>query len=506
MKKNNLFLSGVLLLIAVPLLFMASGCKKFLDRKPLTATLDDLKQGGIEGQVFGIYSAIKDYDIGQVFGGIPWQGMHNFRSDDSQKGSEPSDGAEWVAPFDNFQYVKDLWASNFYWDGHYSLIHLTNTALQTADSLHLTSLNDMVNIAEARFFRAFSYFDLVRTFGDVPKIDFRIYNAAQANIAKSPAAAIYALIDADLQFAAANLPADWKQGTTNQYPGRLTNGAARSLWAKTYLYRSNWSAALGLLQQVIASGKYSLYSSYFGIFKDAGENSSESILEWQNYVGPNRTDDHGSWYATCQGVRAAGSTGWNLGWGWNTPTDAFVNSFDAGDVRKASTVLFSGQSDDISTGGYGGTLPAYPTTLVQKYWNKKVYADPAVRASTGYLDGAYWINQRVIRYADVLLMTAECLNETGSGSQAAGYLNQVRTRVSMPSVAFVDQAQLRDAIKKERRSEFGLEGERFFDLVRWGDAVTVLGPLGYQNKCRFYPIPQPAIDRSGGVLVQNPEW
>jgi starch-binding outer membrane protein, SusD/RagB family len=503
MKKNKLFLSGVLLLMAVPLLFMAGGCKKFLDRKPLTATLDDLKQGGIEGQVFGIYSAVKDYDIGQVFGGIPWQGMHNFRSDDSQKGSEPSDGAEWVAPFDNFQYVKDLWASNFYWDGHYSLIHLTNTALQTADSLGLTGPENLANIAEARFFRAFSYFDLVRTFGDVPKIDFRLYNAAQANIAKSPASAIYALIDADLQYASTYLPVTWSTGTSNKYPGRLTSNAAKALWAKTYLFRGNWSQSLALNQQVINSGRYALLSSYYGIFKDAGENSSESILEWQNYVGPNRTDDYGSWYATCQGVRAAGSTGWNLGWGWNTPTTAFVNSFEAGDVRKGSSILFTGQSDDPSTGGYGGTLPA---TLVQPYWNKKVYADPAVRASTGYLDGAYWINQRVIRYADVLLMAAECLNETGSGSQAASLVNQVRTRASLPNISYVDQAQMRDAIKRERRSELGLEGERFYDLVRWGDALAVLGPLGYQHKCRFYPIPQPAIDRSGGVLVQNPEW
>ena len=166
---------GSIFLLAIPILFMVSGCKKFLDRKPLAATLDDIKQGGIEGQVFGIYSAIKDYDIGQVFGGIPWQGVHNFRSDDSQKGSEPSDGAEWVAPFDNFQYVKDLWATNFYWDAHYRLIHLTNNALQTADSLQLSGVESNVNIAEARFFRAFAYFDMVRTFGDVPKIDFRIY-------------------------------------------------------------------------------------------------------------------------------------------------------------------------------------------------------------------------------------------------------------------------------------------------------------------------------------------
>jgi len=501
MKKSKLFLSG-LLLLAIPILFMVSGCKNFLDRKPLTATLDDLKQGGIEGQVFGIYSAIKDYDIGQVFGGIPWQGMHNFRSDDSQKGSEPSDGAEWVAPFDNFQYVKDLWASNFYWDAHYSLIHLTNTALQTADSLQLTGIESNVNIAEARFFRAFSFFDLARTFGDVPKIDFRIYNAAQANIAKSPVADIYALIDADLAYAAANLPTVWG----SKYPGRLTSGAARALHAKTYLFRGQWSQALGLLQQVVNSTQYSLFSSYYGIFKDAGENCSESILEWQNYMGPNRTDDHGSWYATCQGVRAAGATGWNLGWGWNVPTADFVNSFEPGDPRRASSVLFSGQSDDPSTGGYGGTLPPYPGVLPQAYWNKKVYADPAVRASTGWSDGAYWINQRVIRYADVLLMEAECLNETGSGALAAPLVNQVRARVGLAPIAFVDQATMRTAIKKERRAELGLEGERFYDLVRWGDAIPVLGPLGYQNKCRFYPIPQPAIDRSSGILIQNPEW
>ena len=76
----------------------------------------------------------------------------------------------------------------------------------------------------------------------------------------------------------------------------------------------------------------------------------------------------------------------------------------------------------------------------------------------------------------------------------------------MPAVAFTDQAQLRTAIKKERRAELGLEGERFFDLVRWDDAVSVLGSLGYTNRCRFYPIPQPAIEKSGGVLIQNPEW
>jgi starch-binding outer membrane protein, SusD/RagB family len=105
-----------------------------------------------------------------------------------------------------------------------------------------------------------------------------------------------------------------------------------------------------------------------------------------------------------------------------------------------------------------------------------------------------------------MLMAAESLNETGAGAQAATLVNQVRSRVGLAGVTFVDQAQMRTAIKKERRSELGLEGERFFDLVRWGDALNVLSPLGYQNRCRFYPIPQPEIDKSGGKLIQNPEW
>ncbi len=506
MKKSNK-MARIVFLLAIPLLFMASGCKKFLDRKPLTATLDDIKQGGIQGQVFGLYSAIKDYDIGNTFGGIPWQGVHNFRSDDSEKGSDAADGAEWVAPFDQYNYVKDLWATNYYWEAHYRMINLTNTALQTADSLKLASIDDRVNIAEARFFRAFAYFDMVRTFGEIPKIDFRIYTPSQANIAKSPISAIYALIDADVQYAIANLPTEWG----NQYPGRLTSGAARTLGAKAHLFRGNFGQALSLTQAVISSGKYSLVPTYHSQFKDAGENGPESILEWQNYMGPNRTDDYGSWYATCQGVRAPNASGWNLGWGWNTPTDVFVNHFAAGDPRKGSSVLFSGQSDDPSTGGYGGTLPNYildpvPGPLPRKYWNKKVYADPAMRQSTGWLDGAYWINQRVYRYADVLLMAAECMNETGAGAQAITLVNQVRSRVGLAGITFTTQAALRTAIKNERRSELGLEGERFFDLVRWGDAVSVLGPLGYQHRARYYPIPQPEINKSGGILIQNPEW
>ncbi len=502
MKK---YMKIIFTTLAISFMILAiGGCQKFLDRKPLTATLDDLNQGGLEGQIYGLYSNLRN---SAGFTSIPWLAMHDFRSDDTEKGSDPSDGAEWVAPFDHYAYVKDLWASNTYWDDHYSLINLANTAIQNADSLHLTDAASQINVAEAKFFRAFAYFDLVRSFGDVPKIDFRVYNASQANIAKSPASAIYTLIDADLQFAAANLPLVWG----NQYPGRLTSGAAKTLQAKAYLFRGNWASALALANQVISSGVYSLSSSYYSQFKDAGENGPESIFEIQAYVSPNGAIDNGCIYATTMGVRASTASGWNLGWGWNTPTDSLANAYEAGDVRKGSTILFSGQSDDPSTGGYGRILPnstfdPVAGPLPRKYWNKKIYADPAYRASTGHSDNPNWINKRILRYADVLLMAAECNNELGNGATALPFVNQIRSRASLSAIAFTSQSQLRTAIKQERRVEFGVEGERFFDLVRWGDAVSVLGPLGYTNRCRFYPIPQPAIDKSGGLLIQNPEW
>jgi hypothetical protein len=492
------------LLLAVPVILTFGGCKKFLDRKPLTATLEDLNQGGLEGQIYGLYGAIRNGDVaGQGFGGIPWLAMHNFRSDDSEKGSSPADGADWGVIYDQFKYEKDHWSSNTYWDQHYVLINLANTALQVADSLQLNQPADLTNRAEARFFRAFAYFDLVRSFGEVPKIDFRIYNPADAKKAKSPVAEIYALIDADLNFAETHLPLSWRNAAgQTRFPGRLTMGAAKALHAKTYLYRQNWNSALSLAQQVINSGEYSLLPDFWTVWTEAGENSRESVFEIQSYIGQGGTDNYMSFHAVAQGVRGSGD--WDLGWGWNSPTEDLVAGWNAADPRKNNTILYSGQPDGVP--GSGKVLPPFPT-IPRKYWNKKVYPEPAMQARTGERQGG-WINQRVIRYSDVLLMAAEAANEVGGAANAtlaAGWLNQVRARVSLPPVVFTSQAQMRTAIQTERRYELALEGERFFDLVRWGLAQAVLGPMGYENKHRYYPIPRPAIDFSGGLLTQNPE-
>lgn len=503
----------ILLLVASSVLIF-SGCKKFLDRQPLTATLDDLSAGGLEQQVFALYASQKE---SSAFGGIMWQALHNFRADDSEKGSDLTDGSDWVAAYDNFDYDKDHWCTNTYWDDHYAIINRANTVLQIADSLELNDPSSEVFRAEARFMRAYCYFDLVRVYGSVPLIDFRIYDAAQANVEKADVAKLYELIDGDLQFAIATLPAVWDK---DKYLGRTTSYAAMTLLAKTHMFRKNFAQALALSDAVIASGKYDLLPAYWTVFKDANENSVESIFEIQCAYIKNTSEPYGgNYFATCMGIRGKpDESEWNLGWGWNTPTENLVSAFEAGDIRKNSTILFGGQSDDPSTGGYGKTIPPVGQFgLVRKYWNKKIYADPVVQQANNILHAGWWINQRVFRYPEILLTSAECKNELGGAMSAdsttiKNLVNKVRNRAGLASINYVSQAAMRTRIKQERRVEFALEGERFFDLVRWTpapdgiDAPTVLGPIGYELKNALYPIPKPAIDRSNGKLIQNPAY
>jgi hypothetical protein len=521
MKKNKNLLWA--LMATLPLILLTMGCAKFLDRKPLTATLDDLKQGTLEAQSFGLYNTLTTY---AGFSTLPWLDFHSIRDDDAQKGSSTTDGKEVVTEFENFQYSKDDWAPNTYWNDRYYMINLANKELYFADSLKVADVASLRNIGEAHFFRAYCYLDLARTYGDVPLINFYYTNAADGIKPKSPVAAIYAQIDADLTFAAQYLPLNWSVGGTNIYPGRLTRGAANTLWAQSHLFRGDWAQVVGLCNQVIMSQQYSLTINFPDIWKDGlngvGKNGPESIFEEQSYVGPNNTPNKGTAWGTCQNVRQGGASNvWNLGWGWNAPTQKLVDAWDDADPRKSQTVLFSGQYDGgPAAGGYGATLPIYSpgTGLDQPFWNKKVYSDPAMRQFTGQIfgsGGADWINHRILRYADVILMLAEASNELGDGAKAAANLELIRnrasgnlgpTRTKVPPIAFVNQVQMRTAIKNERRFEFAMEGYRFFDLVRWGDALTELGSLGYTNRCRFYPIPQQAINLSGGILVQNPEW
>ncbi|MDQ6843094.1 MAG: RagB/SusD family nutrient uptake outer membrane protein [Bacteroidota bacterium] len=529
MKKNRILFWS--LMLTIPIVVAMSGCKKFLDRKPLTATLDDLHQGSLEGQVLNLYTALRN---SAGFSTLPWLDFHSIRDDDAQKGSDNSDGKEIVTEFETFQYNKDDWAINSYWDDHYAMINKANNAIATAQELNATDDATLRNVGEACFFRAYSYFELVKNFGEVPLINYRIVNPSDGIRNKSTIDSLYAFIDSNLKVAVQYLPLNALAYGTG-YKGRLTSGAANTLWAQTYLFRKDWAKVISLCNQVIASGQYSLTPNFYEIWVDkvngVGKNGPESIFEMQATDGAgaqsNGAVDYGTAWGTCQQIRKNGAPiGWNLGWGWNTPTQNLVDDWDNTDPRKNQTILYSGQYDGGTTqGGFGATIPAYTNPdgsggLAQKYWNKKLYTgnDPAMRQFTGFLGtadnngGAPWINHRILRYADVILMLAEASNEMGDGATAEAMLEQIRARARgsnsavLPHIAFADQVQMRTAIKNERRWEFALEGYRFYDLVRWGDADAVLSGLGYTHRCRYYPIPQKAIDLSGNVLKQNPEW
>jgi len=482
-------------LFIVLTLVMITSCNddEFLDRKPLgTATEGDLYAGGFEEKAFGLYGMLRTQ------GGIAdWSRywFQSIRSDDAAKGSTPTDAAAFGTIFDNFQYAaaEGFAASN--WNGHYSLIYACNDLILDVEESEATDAGSIANKAEAMALRAFAYFELRRDYGEVPIITNRVVNPGDGVKAKSTIAEVDAQIISDLTFAKENLPITWPA-----HPGRATKGFAQTLLGKLYLYQQNWAEALSELTEVMGYG-YTLHSNFSTLFLKEGNNSTESIFEIQflRLAGVNYSNN----YWESQGVRGSGA--WDLGWGFNVPTQALVDAFEADDPRLNSTVLFSGQSD-----GYTLQVPDSPP-LVQPYWNKKAYTLPSERTFYGE-NKNHWANIKVIRYADVLLMAAEAANETGQTSLATTYINQVRARARgnntnvLPDITSSDQLTVRNAIKQERRIEFAMEGERFYDLVRWGDATSVLGGLGYQDRNKHYPIPLTAIDQSGGVLVQNPNY
>ena len=499
------------MLLILPLIFFQLGCKKFLDRKPLGQAVDgDVQQTGVEPRVFGLYASLQNWGMTQ----LPFLTIHAARADDDLNSTLP-DGGDQQDIVDHFNYNKDHWSINSLWTDHLAFITQASGIIYDVDSAYSNDPASVVNKAEASFMRAYAYFDMVRDYGEVPIIDFKVNVASDAIVPKKPVADVYALIDKDLDFASQYLPAVWD----SKFLGRTTKGAADALHAKTYLYRQNWSSAMAKCDEVIGSGLYALNSSYVALFTEAQENSKESIFEIQNYSSSNGSVVSSNYLTQYQGVRGNGD--WDLGWGWNQPSENFVNTgYEAGDPRKDATILFAGQDDGV----YGATVPAFEgysaNTNNLKYWNKKNYTDPARRAATGDRFGS-WLNTMMLRYADVLLMDAEAANELGGATntqKALDNLELVRARARgantgvLPAITSTDQATIRPAIKKERRVEFALEFERFYDLVRWTpatdgiDAPGVLGPLGYTAKNKYYPVPQPEVDKSNGVLVQNPDY
>jgi len=287
----------------------------------------------------------------------------------------------------------------------------------------------------------------------------------------------------------------------NGNAGRATQNAARAILAKVYLYQKKWAEALAQTTAIIASGDNDLTTPYAEIFTEAKEYGPESVFEVYCEQKPTEKIYLSSQYGQIQGFRGIP----NLGWGFNGPSQALMDAYEVGDPRKAATVLADGETIEgkktkADAAGY-------------KFFNKKVYVSLAERALYGRSTDiqAYWLNIRLIRYADVLLMHAEAACELGNANEALAKLEMVRERARggnaavLPKITTTDIAELRAKIHHERRIELALEWERFFDLVRWDEAKTAI--TGFVvGKHELYPIPQTEIDKSEGVLTQNPGY
>lgn len=490
MKINfykNILVAGILTVGAVSL---QSCGDDWLDLRPEGRPVqDEVPVGGFEAKAMGLYASLRTQGGVSDFSYV-W--THCIRADDNDKGSTASDASADGNVFNNFGYVATNGHINSNWNGHYKIIYDANELINEATASNDTSVGTKTNIAEAKAIRGFCYFELRRDYGEVP-INLKTIDVPADEVApKKTVAEVDAQIIADLSAAAADLPAEWPLALK----GRITKGMANAFLAKLYLYQGNWAKAQEFSDKVINSGVYQLSSSYDYEFTKAGNNSNESVLEIQrNYEFSTKYTNN---FYESQGVRGTGV--WDLGWGFNVPSAGLVGAYEANDIRKKTTILASGGPDI-----YGqATVPPSPP-LAQPFWNGKAYTFPNERVAMGN-NKNMWENIKIMRYADVILIAAEAANELGQVGKAAGFVNQIRTRAGLAATPAADQLSMRNAIKQERRIEFAMEFERFYDLVRWNDAITVLSGYGYQDRNKYFPIPQQAIDKSQGVLVQNPNY
>ncbi|MFV0606560.1 MAG: RagB/SusD family nutrient uptake outer membrane protein [Niabella sp.] len=499
------------------ILFMTvfTGCKKFLQTERQGAyTADNYPYPGGSGPydqfLFGAYNDLRGYNVHADAFIV----TTSIRSDDADKGSTPADGGSSVAEMENFPVTPTNSRCNNIWVAYYSLINKCNSAIINIDTLNNITASDEIKMqskAEMRLIRGYAYFMLVRLFGNVPIIDTIYANVtSQPVVPQSTAAQTYVFIEEDLNNAATYLPESWD---VSKFPGRLTRGAANGLLAKVYLTQKKWAMAAAAAQAVMNSGQYNLSVNYSDIFSEQGENSKESIFEVQATATPTITTSNGVQYSSIQGVRGSGI--WNNGWGWNVPSDVLEAAYETGDPRKARTILYSSTTTVQNTSMYGEVMPVYPTQVPNPKYNHKVLGSPALRNTISR--GCWWMNVRLLRYADVVLMYAEAQNELGNATEALTAVNSVRERARrgaatgvLPDITVTDQVSLRNAIRHERRIELAMEHDRFFDLVRWGIAQTSMHAAGKTNfldsRDVLLPIPQAQIDLSNGVLVKNPGY
>ena len=480
-------------LIAIALLgFSFSSCSDFLEQNPQTdlsendfyKTADDILSA-----VNGVYSSLQEGDIygnWYVFGEIPSDNTRNQLSGSVTTQNE----------FDQFYIdTQNSMIANF-WKAAYKVINRTNTVLGRIDGIEINTELANRHKLECKFIRALMYFNLVRVYGDVPLVLKEISISESYDILREPKENVYNQIIADLK-EAQDLPVSYSTAED----GRATQGAAKALLANVYMTLHKYAEAETILAEIINSGQYSLLENtpgslnidgYKNVFSPVNHNSKEGIFEIQflkggygegsNYANNFAPENSGT------NVVAVGGTGGN-----NIPEMDIYNAYEEGDLRRDFSMSL----------GY--------------YDNRKNNEWVESRYVCKFMDVPYQNNDAsnnypVIRYADVILMYAEALNQNGKTAEACKYLNMTRrrgfgyqtTETSPVDLQTTDKAQFALMVEQERRVELAFENHRWFDLIRTGRAVEVMRSKGFSlNETNLIcPIPQKQIDVNP-KLTQN---
>jgi hypothetical protein len=472
--------------------YFFSGCSdEYLDvNQTESISTDDIElfnnDAGAATFVTAVYNKFLDFNMSS----FSWIGVTSIASDDADKGSSPGDSGSDKDLMDALTYNPSSPSTTEVFQANYEGINRCNQALNILPQL------DQANpalrtrlIGEVKFLRAFMYFTLLKTYGGVPIID-RLPNPSSEEdrimqLTRKTSIEVYDYIKNDLKEAITALPNKSAYATSER--GRASQGAAYALLAKVNLYQENWQLVIDNCNLVTG---YSLVDNYALMFRLEGENDAESIFEIQG-TGLASAPQGIKQYSQIQGARGTG--GW--GWGFNTPSESLLNAYEANDVRKNATIMFRGDTlyDDR-------VVPANADNLMYNY---KAYSS----AFSGQDNSD--TNIKYLRYAEVILMKAEALNELGQTQEAISLLNQIRRRAELPNTTFSSQPDIRTAIWKERRVEMAFEHDRFYDLVRTGQAAAAFtnhGKTFVTGKHELFPLPQFFITEAAGLSIQNPGY
>ena len=479
-------------------LLAAAGCKSFLDQPVLGQYTTDAFFTNDTNAKLAVNAAYVPLTFVDASSNVLWV-LADVSSDDAVKGSNPGDQAD----FDNVQIfnvtpinaaVEAQWKRDY--DGVFRCNAVLDGLPATNTSVSATVLNQ--SVGEAKFLRAWYYFQLTNLYGDIP-LHLKVSTPEELQSPVVPQAQIFQQVEADCQDAAKLLPDSWSGPDV----GRATKGAALALLAKAYLYEKKWPEAAQAAQQVSAL-PYSLLPVYADNFRADTKINAEAIfaaLHTSN-LSPTQGNSLNQWFAPRP----------QNGYGFYNPTQRLVDSYE----RTADGVPDPRLDYTIARPGHDYLGVPYDSTWSTTGYLSKKHVQPLTEIPLA-IKGNGNLNFQAIRYAEVLLIEAEALNEAGQSAAALGPLNQVRKRAResylydpalggsaagggtvpaglLPDITTADQSALRDLIRQERRVELATEFQRFFDIIRYGEAYAKQA-LGYKPnfnyaKDKFFPIPQ----------------